>query len=148
MIALPPRDTHESFYQHHALNRALLSCAADGTCPESILERISRCCCVVRNLESCCSFLDLCKYIDSHGSSLDTNVAQTEDGLEIDILALVEDKMKPLCWSFLDHTRGKIFDENNPDLGVNLFQIVDTLPSYLQCGPGKTGTSLIRPAAA
>ena len=36
--------------------------------------------------------------------------------------------MKPSCWSFLDHTRGKIFDESKPDLGVNLFQIVDTLP--------------------
>ncbi len=121
-------DTQECSHEYHALNIALHSSAASGNCPLSLLERISRVCCVLRNLEACCSFLDLCKFIDSRGSSLDTRDTQAGGNLEIDVLALVEDQMKPLCWSFLDLTRGKIFDENNPDLGVNLLQVVVTLP--------------------
>ena len=121
-----PTDTNSHTQRGHALNAALLSSAADGNCSVSLLERISRVCCVLRNLEACCCFLDLCKYIDSRGSSLDARGA--EERPEIDVLALVEGKMKPLCWSFLDPTRGLIFDENNPEVGVNLFQVVVTLP--------------------
>jgi hypothetical protein len=75
---------------------------------DSVLLRIGSACCELCNLETTAQFLDLCREVDdctsSSSSSSSSGDSSGSSGLELDLLVLLEERMKPLVWHFVDPT--------------------------------------------
>jgi hypothetical protein len=71
---------------------------------DSVLLRIGSACCELCNLETTAQFLDLCREVDDCTSSSSSGDSSGSSGLELDLLVLLEERMKPLVWHFVDPT--------------------------------------------
>jgi hypothetical protein len=104
--------------------QAALNGASRGT-----VHQVGRLCCVLCNLETCASFLDLCREIDQQGlSAAAPGGGSDRASLELDVMALVDGRMKPLVWHFVDPAVRDAMPDSSGDGGFLLFKEIVPLP--------------------